>query len=49
MRAVQMSRFGGPEVFEIVDVPIPAPGPGQVLVRVGAAGITATIGGPASS
>ena len=39
MKAVQMSRFGGPEVFEIVDVPTPRPGPGQALVRVRAAGV----------
>jgi NADPH:quinone reductase len=25
MRAVQITRFGGPEVLEIVDVPEPAP------------------------
>jgi NADPH:quinone reductase-like Zn-dependent oxidoreductase len=29
MRAVQITRFGGPEVLEIVDVPEPTPGPGQ--------------------
>lgn len=39
MRAVQFSRFGGPEVLEVVEKPTPAPGPGQVLVRVRAAGI----------
>jgi NADPH2:quinone reductase len=39
MRAVQVSRFGGPEVLEIVEVPIPAPQPGEVLIRVRAAGI----------
>jgi hypothetical protein len=31
MRAVQVPRFGGPEVLEIVDVPEPMPGPGQQL------------------
>jgi NADPH:quinone reductase len=39
MRAVLMERFGGPEVLELVERPTPAPGPGQVLVRVAAAGI----------
>lgn len=29
-----LPRFGGPELFEVRDVPTPTPGPGQVLVRV---------------
>ncbi|WP_026870209.1 quinone oxidoreductase family protein [Inquilinus limosus] len=39
MKAVQFSRFGGPEVLEVVDLPTPRPGPGEVLVRVRAAGV----------
>ncbi|MFE0754208.1 zinc-binding alcohol dehydrogenase family protein [Inquilinus sp. NPDC058860] len=39
MKAVQFSRFGGPEVLEIVERPTPPPGPGEVLVRVRAAGV----------
>ena len=39
MRAARVHRFGGPEVIEIEDVPVPEPGPGEVLVRVGAAGV----------
>jgi NADPH2:quinone reductase len=39
MRAVQIRRFGGPDVFEVVEMPTPVPGPGQVLVRVAASGI----------
>ena len=39
MRAVQITRFGGPEVLEIVDVPEPTPGPGQQLYDVSTAGI----------
>lgn len=39
MKAVQFSRFGGPEVLELVDVPEPHPGPGQIRVKVRAVGI----------
>ena len=39
MRAVVVSRHGGPEVLEVVERPRPEPGPGQVLVRVEAAGL----------
>lgn len=38
MRAIVLSRFGGPESLELRDVPAPTPGPGQVLVRVIASG-----------
>jgi NADPH2:quinone reductase len=39
MRAVQITRFGDPEVLEIVDVPEPTPGPGQQLYDVSTAGL----------
>jgi NADPH:quinone reductase-like Zn-dependent oxidoreductase len=39
MRAVQITRFGGPEVLDVVDVPEPEPGEGQKLYEVGTAGI----------
>jgi NADPH:quinone reductase-like Zn-dependent oxidoreductase len=39
MRAVQITRFGGPEVLDIVDVPKPEPGPGQQLFDVSTAGV----------
>lgn len=39
MRAVQYDRFGGLEVLEVRDIPVPSPGPGEVLVRARAAGI----------
>ena len=39
MQAIQMREHGGPEVLQIADLPIPAPGPGQVLMRVEAAGV----------
>jgi NADPH:quinone reductase-like Zn-dependent oxidoreductase len=39
MKAVRLHEFGGPEVLRYEDVPIPEPKPGEVLVRVHAAGI----------
>ncbi|TXS54716.1 hypothetical protein EAO69_43705 [Streptomyces sp. me109] len=39
MRAVRIDEFGGPEVLVPVEVPDPVAGPGQVLVRVAAAGV----------
>ena len=42
MKAAQFSHFGGPEVLEIVDLPDPHPGPGQIRIVVHAAGISAT-------
>jgi len=42
MRAVRFSRFGGPEVLELVEVPDPHPGPGEVRIVVRAAGVNAS-------
>ena len=39
MRAVQITRFGGPEVLDVVDVPEPTPGEGQKLYDVSTAGV----------
>ncbi|MCA0305855.1 MAG: quinone oxidoreductase [Actinobacteria bacterium] len=39
MRAIQAQRAGGPDVLELVDLPDPTPGPGEVLVKAAAAGI----------
>jgi NADPH:quinone reductase-like Zn-dependent oxidoreductase len=39
LRAAVIPRTGGPEVFRIEDRPVPDPGPGEVLIRVRAAGI----------
>ena len=39
MRAVRHHRFGTPDVLVLDEVPDPSPGPGQLLVRVSAAGI----------
>src|SRR3954447_13386618 len=39
MRAIQQVEFGGPEVLELVEVPVPQPADGEVLVRVTRAGL----------
>ena len=39
MKAIRVSRPGGPEVMELVDLPTPGPGPGEAMVRVEAAGV----------
>jgi len=39
MKAIRVREFGGPEVLKVEEVPTPKPGPGQVLVRVKAAGV----------
>lgn len=39
MKAIQVSRTGGPEVLELVDLPTPKPGPGEILVRQEAVGL----------
>ena len=39
MRAVQINRFGGPEVLEVVELPDPTPAEGQVLIEVARAGM----------
>ena len=38
-RAVRFDQYGGLDVLQVVDVPDPVPGPGEVLVRVKAASI----------
>ncbi|TIN27232.1 MAG: zinc-binding alcohol dehydrogenase family protein [Mesorhizobium sp.] len=39
MKAIQLSRFGGPDVLEVVDLPTPVPQAGEVMIRVHAAGV----------
>jgi NADPH:quinone reductase-like Zn-dependent oxidoreductase len=39
MKAIVITRLGGPEVLEVRDVPEPVASPGQVLVRVQAGGL----------
>jgi NADPH:quinone reductase len=42
MRAVGVTRFGGPEVLEIVELPVPEPGQGEVRIKVAAATVNPT-------
>ncbi|HEY1854893.1 MAG TPA: zinc-binding dehydrogenase [Solirubrobacterales bacterium] len=39
MKAIQIQEFGGPEVFEYLDLPDPEPGDGEALVEVARAGV----------
>lgn len=39
MRAVVVTAPGGPQVLQLADVPDPAPGPGEILIEVAAAGV----------
>ena len=39
MKAIQIHETGGPEVLQLAELPIPEPGPGQVLIRVEATGV----------
>lgn len=39
MLAIHAVRTGGPEVLEAVDLPVPTPGPGQILIRHEAIGL----------
>ena len=39
MRAITVSEFGGPDVLKPAEVPMPEPGPEEILVRVLAAGV----------
>ena len=39
MKAIQIHETGGPEVLKLAELPIPQPGPGQVLIRVEAIGL----------
>ncbi|UJV39461.1 NADPH:quinone reductase [Streptomyces sp. AMCC400023] len=42
MRAMTQDAFGGPEVLREAELPRPVPGPGEILVRVHAAGVNPT-------
>jgi NADPH2:quinone reductase len=39
MRAIQAREAGGPDVLELVELPDPVPGPGEVVARATAAGV----------
>ncbi|MDB5456879.1 MAG: quinone oxidoreductase [Caulobacter sp.] len=39
MLAIRISQNGGPEMLEAIDLPVPAPGPGEILVRHQAVGL----------
>ena len=39
MKAIQIHETGGPGVLKLAELPIPQPGPGQVLIRVEAVGV----------
>ncbi len=39
MRAIQIEEFGGPEVLKLVDIPVPEPADGEVLIKVSRAGL----------
>src|SRR5580704_13652956 len=39
MKAIQVKETGGPEKMQSVDVPQPAPGPQQALVKIAASGV----------
>ena len=41
MKAVAVEQIGGPEQLQLLEVPVPAPGRGEVLVRIEAAGVNA--------
>ncbi|WP_291840871.1 quinone oxidoreductase [Brevundimonas sp.] len=38
-QAVRFDRTGGPDVLELVEVPVPSPGPGEILIRQAAVGL----------
>ena len=42
MKAVVYTRYGGPDVLRLADVGTPAPGDGQVLVKVHAVSLNAS-------
>ncbi len=39
MKAIQIRQTGGPEVMELVDLPVPEPKPSEAVVRILAAGV----------
>ena len=39
MQAIEITRFGAPEVLQLARRPVPQPGPGEVLIKVAASGV----------
>jgi len=39
MRAVQITRFGGPEVMDVLELPAPVPGEGQTRYEISSCGV----------
>jgi NADPH2:quinone reductase len=39
MKAIQVKETGGPEQMQVVDIPVPQPGPKQALVKIAASGV----------
>ncbi len=39
MKAIQIKQTGGPEVMELVDIPVPHPKPNEAVVKIAAAGV----------
>ncbi len=39
MRAIEISKPGGPGVLRLIERPVPTPGPGEILIRLDAAGV----------
>src|SRR2546429_680875 len=39
MKAIRVREFGGPEVMRLEETLVPKPGPGEVLVKIEAAGV----------
>jgi len=44
MKAIRVERTGGPEVMELVDLPVPHPKSGDALIKVAAAGVNSIDG-----
>ncbi len=39
MKAIRIERHGGPETLQLVDLPVPEPGPGEIRIKQTAAGL----------